>query len=221
MKPEEDLYKRLGVRKNASPDSIKKAYRKKARELHPDAGGDEEEFKKLQLAYDVLKDPGRRAHYDATGEVEAFGGPTLAPAIQQMLTDLVDEVMFPGDEDDRPDPEREDILLLMKEKLGEFKEQAEEEIKERQKRVKTLEKTEGRFTTDEEDNILGGAVRATKEALHRSAERWNHKLEQIEILQEILDNHKYTYDKAPTGTGARMRMIAHGGPFNFTFTMGE
>lgn len=63
-----DLYDLLGVPQDASPDDIKKAYRRRARELHPDAGGDEERFKAVQAAYQVLSDPERRSRYDRFGD---------------------------------------------------------------------------------------------------------------------------------------------------------
>src|SRR5918999_2128949 len=66
-----DLYDVLGVTKSASPDEIKKAYRKLARKYHPDKNpGDseaEERFKEIQGAYDVLSDPEKRKHYDQVG----------------------------------------------------------------------------------------------------------------------------------------------------------
>lgn len=63
-----DLYDLLGVPRDASAEDIKKAYRKRARELHPDAGGDEERFKAVQAAYAVLSDPEKRVRYDRYGD---------------------------------------------------------------------------------------------------------------------------------------------------------
>jgi molecular chaperone DnaJ len=63
-----DLYGVLGLRPDAGAEEIKRAYRRKAREHHPDAGGDEERFKELNHAYEVLSDPERRARYDRFGD---------------------------------------------------------------------------------------------------------------------------------------------------------
>ena len=52
----------LGVEKNASADDIRKAYKKKALETHPDKGGDEDEFKRAAKAYEVLSDANQRRH---------------------------------------------------------------------------------------------------------------------------------------------------------------
>jgi molecular chaperone DnaJ len=72
-----NLYDTLGVAKNASADEIKKAYRKLAREHHPDQGGEEARFKEIQGAYDVLSDPEKRKRYDTFGQGNGrgpFGG---------------------------------------------------------------------------------------------------------------------------------------------------
>src|ERR1700749_4043747 len=75
----ESLYDTLGVKKGASADEIKKAYRKLARQYHPDTNqGDkaaEERFKQVQAAYDVLSDDEKRKAYDRFGSTNGRGAP--------------------------------------------------------------------------------------------------------------------------------------------------
>jgi curved DNA-binding protein len=66
-----DHYQTLGVSPNASPDEIKKAYRKMANQHHPDKGGDQAIFKNISVAYDTLGDPQKKAEYDHQRQ---FGG---------------------------------------------------------------------------------------------------------------------------------------------------
>ena len=72
----EDYYNILGVSKGASEDELKKAYRKMVHKHHPDKGGDEAQFKKVNEAYQVLSDPQRRKQYDMFGSAGNgnFGG---------------------------------------------------------------------------------------------------------------------------------------------------
>lgn len=73
MPTQRDYYEVLGVKKDASADEIKKAFRRAAIEHHPDRGGDEEKFKELNEAYEVLKDTDKRKRYDQFGHAGVGG----------------------------------------------------------------------------------------------------------------------------------------------------
>jgi curved DNA-binding protein CbpA len=84
------LYEELGVDKNASPDEIKKAYRSKASQCHPDKGGSHEEFVAVQKAYEVLSDPESRQRYDSTGQSEKSQVPNPYELILQIFAQVAE-----------------------------------------------------------------------------------------------------------------------------------
>ncbi len=62
-----DYYSILGVNRNASETELKKAYKKKAMQYHPDKGGDANKFQQINEAYETLKDPQKKSNYDRFG----------------------------------------------------------------------------------------------------------------------------------------------------------
>ena len=105
-----NLYDTLGVAKNASAEAIKKAYRKLAREHHPDSGGDEAKFKEIQGAYDVLSDADKRKQYDQFGSANGRGGPQSQDFEMGDLGDIFSGLFGGGaggfGRQRRPQPER-------------------------------------------------------------------------------------------------------------------
>ncbi len=96
---EKDYYATLGVSSTASAKEITKAYRKLAREHHPDAsGGDEERFKEISAAYDVVGDEEKRAEYDEARRVgpAGTGGFASGPGGHNVPFENIDDVDLSG-----------------------------------------------------------------------------------------------------------------------------
>ena len=82
-----DYYALLNVSRDANPDTLKRAYRRLARQYHPDVNkepGAEERFKEIGRAYEVLSDPEKRARYDQFGEAGLDGVPGGPPGMPDL-----------------------------------------------------------------------------------------------------------------------------------------
>lgn len=117
-----DYYAMLGVSRDASPDEIKRAYRKLARELHPDVNqdpGSQERFKEVTAAYEVLSDPEKRQMYDLGGDPLRASGGGFGATFD--FSDLMD-AFFGGGQQRGPRPRMrrgQDALIRMQVDLAE------------------------------------------------------------------------------------------------------
>lgn len=85
-----DHYSTLGVAKTATPDEIKKAYRKLASQHHPDKGGDTAKFQEIEEAYRTLSDPDKRQQYDNPQPQfnSGFGGGGVPPGFEDIFSQM-------------------------------------------------------------------------------------------------------------------------------------
>ena len=103
---ENTLYDELELPKNCTSEEIKQKYRILAQLHHPDKGGDPQRFKRIKVAYEILSDPEKRAHYDSTGEHpdEVSIDTEVFNRISVMVTQYIHQI----------NPEHDDLILIMK-----------------------------------------------------------------------------------------------------------
>lgn len=86
-------YDILGVPKTASTDQIKSAYRKRARDTHPDRGGDGDKFAEVTRAYSILMDPDLRKRFDETGAVDEVNPLTIRQRMIQIIAQMFNSAL--------------------------------------------------------------------------------------------------------------------------------
>jgi organic radical activating enzyme len=172
------LYKTLGIKDTASPEQIKKAYRKKVKKHHPDVGGDPELFNKIQEAYDILSDPEKRKAYDTTGTI------TNEPNydLQEAVSLVVDKIKM------KIDSLENDILLTKGGMLLDILVSIKEEIKEKERnieyekeRIRLLKILNKRMKTKRRNQI-----NAAREAMDQLIDHCKNGIESCKLRIKIL-----------------------------------
>jgi curved DNA-binding protein CbpA len=198
-----DLYKTLRLKKGAKAAAIKRAYRKRAMETHPDRGGSQEEFEEVKLAYEVLADDARRSHYDATGEFtrempENPQAPVI-PILFSAFSDVMAQVMQSGRK-----PAEEDLVERMRQWV--HVKQTELDIRRQNilgpKRV--LESLLGRFTTEGEENYLDAMVRGQIAACEENLKNLGRAISQHDAAAKLLKRYSFQREMAKVVPGINL-----------------
>ena len=176
-------YTELDVPVNASLETIKQRYRTLAQMHHPDKGGNEEIFKRIKLAYEILSDPVRRKQYDITGETTTTNAKDEAVAnLVQILLHVVPN--FNVDQDDLihiAEMETRTMLDLINKDIG---------VTERQ--INNLEKVSNKLRIKTEgENILNSFV--VSQIQHRKQElvTFQRRVQVCNLMLEILKDYEY------------------------------
>lgn len=111
MKPQRkfDPYAVLGVTRDAAIDAVKRAFRSKAKDTHPDAGGDRAAFERVQRAQMILLDPKRRKKYDETGDADEPDVQSPDHGALTMIAALLAQILA----DDSNDPFKHDLIEVI------------------------------------------------------------------------------------------------------------
>ena len=165
-----NLYEDLGVKPDATPAEIRRAYRSHASKNHPDRkGGDAKKMAKINAAYEVLSNAEKRAHYDQTGEANKRTAPD--PATVMFNTIIQACLLDPGNIVNNIEREIHNAITTGKRSIADVR--------------KFLVKLEARAAAVEGppgENIIADAVRAKIESVHNDIAR---DMETLATLAEV------------------------------------
>jgi DnaJ-class molecular chaperone len=186
-----ELYRTLNVEKNATPEEIKKAYRMKARESHPDIGGDSNEFIRINKAYFILSRPALRAQYDDTGQchVESDEERIKKGAVGELMA-MISTII----EKHVNDPEffYKDLIHVAKDHINTKTKEFKQNIKTSKATIKNLEELKGRLVYTGEKNDLITSLVAQKISDMKLVININkERVEMGKVMLDILKDYKF------------------------------
>jgi curved DNA-binding protein CbpA len=187
-------YDLLGLAPDASDDAIRKAYRRAAKAVHPDVGGDPEAWALLQRAYDVLLDPDLRSRFDQTGEV----GATIADNEHAEVTGFIAAAMqalFERIEAECIPAERVDMIRALKQQIGRDTQCRQKQIASMERMAKAMK---GRFSVRdrqaEPTNRMEGLVRTLEANVGAALDRGKRLDALAERALVVLECYEFRQD---------------------------
>lgn len=188
-----DLYRVLGIRKNASAATIERAYRRKAKETHPDRGGSADAFGQVDLAYRVLSDSTARAHYDATGEATPPAHDNSMADVSPILLGLLAAVLKGFAAQGRT-PKDFDVCGEMRKAIDEQRKEPKKKQADLTKARADLVEAQSRFEAEGGENLLAGLAQIHISQIDGMLAELAKGLGLLDKAGEILKRHKYRFD---------------------------
>lgn len=176
-------YTELDVPVDASLETIKQRYRTFAQMYHPDKGGDEDIFKRIKFAYEILSDPVRRKQYDITGETATSNTKDEAVAkIVEILLHVVPN--FNVDQDD--------LILIAEMETRSMLELIFKDIGVTERYIVNLEKVSKKLRRKTEgENLLNSFVINQIQQRRQELVTFQHRLRVCNLMLEILKDYEY------------------------------
>lgn len=180
-----EYYEILGVDNDATPDEIKKSYRKLAAIHHPDKGGDEEIFKKISDAYEILSDSELREAYDNGNLEDALNKDN---ALVKRVLAIFEEVINWGGFV----PDHMDLFKLMKENINDKELRMEQSLKEFENEIKNIKSIQKRI---KKADILVQYLDNHVEDYTKNIESIKKEKGYLEEVRKFIEDFKYEVDE--------------------------
>lgn len=180
-----DPYEMLGLSREADGAAIKSAYRRRAKSVHPDTGGDVDAFSKLTMSYELLSDPVRRKVYDDTGyDPELADTKDLQGLV--ILETLVNEIIL-----DEREPGSFDPVAAMRRKLTDKIVNARFHILEMERHRARIRNHIDRIGRKPDADVLGRMLKSRCEAIDDAISKAETEIGNIEQAYGMLDGYSY------------------------------
>lgn len=204
-------YETLGVDPDASPDEIKKAYRREAKKHHPDKpDGSEEKFGALVKSYGILTDPDRRAKFDRTGETEDRSFEQHQADIRSAVSRLLDEILNSPLDLETTDVQQSavehlakirvaivDRLTGLSGKLNRAKKMRKRFRKAERKRQKAKVRPFGKDEAPPPPGIVEAALEAAEASVEREIETTTKTLHMHDQVTAVFEAMTYDFEAPP------------------------
>lgn len=206
-----ELHDILGVSPEATPEAVKKAYRKRAAKLHPDNAqtGDAEEFKRVTSAWLVLRDPARRAHYERTGDTEAGGVDQVRQAALALLGGLIQGAMLDANAGNM------DVLKLIRDRLKNESRELTNAQRLHGENKKKAERNAGRWRRKRDDSgepdLIAAMAASVVIQCEMAVSKCAHEIAVRAAACEILDGYEYEWTKPKEPDGLQFYKGTIGG----------
>jgi curved DNA-binding protein CbpA len=182
-----NLYDELELPTYCTFDEIKQKYRILAQTHHPDKGGDEEKFKRIKQAYEILSDPVKRSEYDSTGKYQQ--GVSIRDEAIQRLSNMISH------HTQNINPELDDLILKMKVDIYDTEKNVRNEIIICESHIRKYTAIAERIKLKQEgENILKSFVEHKVQEIKNQILSLHKTLETFKLMLEILEDYHYSLE---------------------------
>jgi curved DNA-binding protein CbpA len=177
-------YTTLGVAPDASIDEIKAAYRRAAKNHHPDAGGDASVFREIQKAYEILTDPERRKLFDETGVVD---GPSPESELVSIFVQLVEKF----------NPHENNLVALARQSVLRSQSIYSKEAASLRQQASRFKDAAERVSVKSGENPVSSKLLLKASTFEQQAAEADIKRKFGEALLRLLERYEYRTEKTP------------------------